>query len=128
MDNPGAGAAGGIAFGLMAALGARLVPGAELTADWLDFDARLAAADLVLTGEGAFDASSLQGKGPGAVVQRALALGKTVHVFAGMLAPSVHPPSVPCHAISPAGGPAAEILARAAGLLQQKVAAVFAGP
>ena len=80
---PGAGAAGGIAFGLMAAAGATFCPGFDFVASWLDLDRRLAAADVVLTGEGRFDDSSLSGKGPGTVAQRALALGKAVHVFAG---------------------------------------------
>ena len=83
MDTPGAGAAGGLSFGLMAGAGAQLLAGFDLVAAWLDLDARLAAADMVITGEGRFDESSLSGKGPGAVAARALALGKPVHVFAG---------------------------------------------
>jgi glycerate kinase len=83
MDAPGAGAAGGVPFGLMTALSAELLPGAELVSAWLDLDTRLAAADLVITGEGRFDESSLRGKGPGAIVSRALAFGLPVHVFAG---------------------------------------------
>ena len=86
MDAPGAGAAGGIAFGLMAAAGARLLSGFDLVSAWLDLERRIAAADLVFTGEGRFDASSLTGKGPGAVARRALALGKPVQVFAGQVA------------------------------------------
>src|ERR1035438_7125350 len=50
----GAGAAGGIAFGLMAAAGARLLPGFDLVASWLDLDARLAAGGIVVTGGGGF--------------------------------------------------------------------------
>lgn len=101
---PGAGAAGGTAFGLACAAGAQLVPGADLVAAWLELDARLAAADLVLTGEGCFDDSSLTGKGPGAVVRRALALGKAVHVFAGRLAVTSPPPAgLHLHAITPPG-------------------------
>jgi glycerate kinase len=52
MAFPGAGAAGGIAFGLMAGTGARLLPGSSLVSTWLDLERRLAAADLVITGEG----------------------------------------------------------------------------
>ncbi|MEZ0265995.1 MAG: glycerate kinase, partial [Phycisphaerae bacterium] len=59
---PGAGAAGGLGFGLMAFLGARLEPGFALVARAVGLDARVARADLVLTGEGRLDASSLHGK------------------------------------------------------------------
>lgn len=103
MAAPGAGAAGGIAFGLMAATGAELLPGSDLVSTWLDLEGRLAAADLVLTGEGRFDDSSLSGKGPGALALRALALGKTVHVLAGQSAVTTLPPGLAVHAITPAG-------------------------
>ncbi len=113
MDLPGAGAAGGIAFGLMAAARATLLPGFDLVADWLDLEARLAAADLVITGEGRFDDSSLSGKGPGAVAARALALGKPVQVFAGQVTVTDPRPGLTLHAITPAGQPLAEALRRA---------------
>ena len=80
---PGAGAAGGIAFGLMVAAGAKLVPGFDLVSDWLDLPARIAQADLIITGEGRFDATSLGGKGPGSLVREAQRLGKPAHVFSG---------------------------------------------
>lgn len=80
---PGAGAAGGISFGLRTAARAQLVPGFELVSRWLDLEACLSAADLVITGEGRFDRTSLGGKGPGAVVARARAKGNTAVVFAG---------------------------------------------
>lgn len=80
---PGAGAAGGIAFGLMVACGARLTPGFDLVADWLRLPEHLANADLVITGEGCFDRSSLSGKGPGSLVHETAALGKATDIFAG---------------------------------------------
>jgi glycerate kinase len=82
----GAGAAGGIAFGLNAAVGARLVPGSALVEAWLGLDARVNAADWVLTGEGRFDASSWSGKGPGALVRAAQRRGRRWVVFAGSVA------------------------------------------
>ncbi len=103
METPGAGAAGGISFGFMAAANAQLIPGYELVSAWLDLDARLAAADLVITGEGRFDDSSLNGKGPGAVAARALALGKPVHVFAGSATVANPPANLTLHSITPAG-------------------------
>lgn len=109
MDTPGAGAAGGISFGLMAGANAQLLSGFDLVTAWLDLEAKLAAADLVITGEGRFDASSLEGKGPGAVAARALALGKAVHVFAGAV---TAPPrdQLALHAITPVGIPLAQAL------------------
>lgn len=125
MDAPGAGAAGGISFGLMAAAGARLLPGFELVSAWLDLETHLARAELVITGEGRFDATSLQGKGPGAVAARALALGKTVHVFAGQAAVAEPPPRLSLHSITPAGLPLAEALPRGAEFLAAAVRRVF---
>jgi glycerate kinase len=127
--SPGAGAAGGIAFGFMTAAGARLLPGADFVAAWLDVEAKLAATDFVITGEGRFDESSLSGKGPGALALRALALGKPVHVFAGQIAPPPKPPAaLHLHAITPAGMPLAEALVAAPQLLKQAVQTTFAAP
>jgi glycerate kinase len=87
----GSGAAGGTAFGLICAAHAQLLPGFALVAAWLDLDTRLAAADLVVTGEGRFDASSLGGKGPGAILTRGLSAKKRVHLFAGQIvSPTAH--------------------------------------
>jgi glycerate kinase len=66
----GAGAAGGLSGGL-AALGGTLVPGFGLVADLVDLQARLARADLVVTGEGHLDAPSLEGKVVGGVIAMA---------------------------------------------------------
>lgn len=123
---PGAGAAGGIAFGLMAATGARLVPGFELVSDWLCVAERLAVADLVITGEGRFDDSSLQGKGPGSLVRTALALGKPAHVFAGRI-DAKHTPGVTLHEVSPRDVPLAEALPKAGEWLRKRVAQAFGG-
>lgn len=58
----GSGAAGGLGYGLAAALGARLVPGARTVAGLIRLDAALADADVVVTGEGRLDATTAQGK------------------------------------------------------------------
>lgn len=70
-DAPGAGAAGGLGFGLAAFLGAERAPGASFILDTLSFDARAAAADLVITGEGSMDLQTTQGKACFVVAQRA---------------------------------------------------------
>jgi glycerate kinase len=64
---PGAGAAGGLAGGLLA-LGARIEPGFHLVAELVDLDARLHGADLAVTGEGHLDPPSFEGKVPGGVL------------------------------------------------------------
>jgi len=123
---PGAGAAGGIAFGLQCAAGAAMLPGFEFVAAWFDLEARLAAADVVLTGEGRFDESSLEGKGPGAIVRRALALGKPVHVFSGQIAVPQPPVGLHLHAITSIGTPLSQALAETATNLTTTVRQVFA--
>jgi glycerate kinase len=67
---PGAGAAGGLGFGFAAFLGARIVPGFELFARQTQLQRRLCEADLVITGEGALDRSTLMGKGVGEIGRR----------------------------------------------------------
>jgi glycerate kinase len=67
---PGAGAAGGLGFGLMSFLGARAEPGFELFARFAKLGARLRAADLVITGEGEIDDSTFMGKGVGEIARR----------------------------------------------------------
>jgi glycerate kinase len=79
---PGAGAAGGLGAAL-AALGAELVPGAATVLDLLGFDERLAGFDLVVTGEGAVDDTTAEGKAPGEVARRAAAAGVRCVVFGG---------------------------------------------
>jgi len=79
----GGGAAGGLAAGLVAFLGAQIVSGFDVVAEATHLADRLAAADLVITGEGSFDSQSSQGKVTGRVIEMAKAAGKTVWVFAG---------------------------------------------
>lgn len=61
-DLPGAGAAGGIGFGLLSFLNARLRPGIEVVLEAAHFAEKLETADLVLTAEGALDEQTLNGK------------------------------------------------------------------
>ena len=81
---PGAGAAGGLGFGL-AVLGARVLPGAQVVADAVGLGPRAAAADLLVTGEGALDWQSLHGKVVSAVARQGLAAGVPVVVVAGQV-------------------------------------------
>lgn len=84
-DIPGAGAAGGLGYGMMAFCGAELVSGFDLVAEAIQLSERIAAADLVITGEGRLDAQTLHGKGPVGVAQMARAMGKPVAAFAGAI-------------------------------------------
>ncbi len=82
----GAGAAGGLAGGL-AAIGAQLVPGFEAVAEAVGLEAAFDGADLVVTGEGKLDPSSLEGKVVGGVLGWAAELGVPhVAVIAGQVA------------------------------------------
>ncbi len=124
IDLPGAGAAGGLGFGLMAAARAQLLPGFDLVSAWLDLAPKISVADLVITGEGRFDESSLTGKGPGAIAAQAIALGKRVHVFAG----AVRAPArdgLTLHAITAEGTPLTEALRAAEQNLSSHIAATF---
>ncbi|MFZ0996255.1 MAG: glycerate kinase [Candidatus Dormiibacterota bacterium] len=69
-ERPGAGAAGGAAFGLSAFCGARLEKGASLVASLVGLDTALDETDVVITGEGHFDETSLSGKVTGEVLRR----------------------------------------------------------
>ena len=81
-DLPGSGAAGGLAGGLAAA-GARLLPGFDVVADALALPERIAAADLVVTGEGTLDAESFEGKAGGGVIELASEAAVPVLIVAG---------------------------------------------
>jgi glycerate kinase len=81
-DAPGAGAAGGTAFGFATAWGATIVSGADYLARLTGLDAALATCDVLVTGEGRFDAQSVNGKVVGRLLDKAH--GRTV-VIAGQL-------------------------------------------
>ena len=86
-DLAGAGAAGGLGFGLLSFAGAELKPGFQLVADVLGLDAAVARADVVLTGEGSLDLQSLEGKVPIGVAGLARRHDRFVFAFAGRVAP-----------------------------------------
>jgi len=82
-QRPGAGAAGGLGAAL-ASLGAELVPGAALVLDLVGFDP--SAYDVVVTGEGAVDATTVRGKAPAEIARRCRAAGVRCVVFGGVVA------------------------------------------
>lgn len=84
-DLPGAGAAGGLGWGLVTFLHARIRPGADLVMDLIGLPAALRRADLVLTGEGKLDAQSRYGKGPVALATLANRHGVPTVAVAGVV-------------------------------------------
>jgi glycerate kinase len=82
---PGAGAAGGIGAGLIAFLDAELRRGAQLVAEVVGLEKRIAAADLVITGEGRLDAQTAYGKTVATVARLARAQGRPVVALAGRI-------------------------------------------
>lgn len=79
---PGAGAAGGLGYGLML-LGGHRVSGVQAVLDAVGFDALVQTTDLVITGEGTFDWQSLRGKVVSGVAEAALAWARPTVVIAG---------------------------------------------
>ena len=117
---PGAGAAGGLGAAIVA-LGGELVSGADVVFERIDFRGLVRGADLVVTGEGKVDRSSLEGKAVGEVVRVCQEEGVRCALFAGLIDAS--PPGVEVHALSGDSRRAAddlvelgERLARAVGL------------
>lgn len=85
---PGAGAAGGLGFGLARFLGARFAPGFELIARRGGLARRLTAADCVITGEGAIDRSTAMGKGVGQLAELCHRHGVPCIGLAGVVKPA----------------------------------------
>jgi len=82
-DKPGAGAAGGISFGLMSFCGATIRPGFDVVAESIGLEAKMKDVDLVITGEGSLDRQTLEGKTPAGVARLARKLGKRVFAIVG---------------------------------------------
>jgi glycerate kinase len=90
-DQPRCGAAGGMSAGLHAALGAKLVGGADLILNVLGFRTRITGADLVLTGEGHLDSTTLSGKVVLRVAEAARAVGVPAIAVVGGMDPGGEP-------------------------------------
>jgi len=82
-DKPGAGAAGGLGFGLMSFCGAQIRPGFDVVAEAVGLESKMKVVDVVITGEGSLDRQTLQGKTPAGVARLARKLGKKVFAIAG---------------------------------------------
>jgi glycerate kinase len=82
-DKPGAGAAGGLGFGLMSFCAAIIRPGFDVVAEAVGLESKMKDVDVVITGEGSLDRQTLQGKTPAGVARLARKLGKKVLAIAG---------------------------------------------
>ncbi len=82
-NEPGAGAAGGLGFGLMSFCGAKIWPGFDVVAETVGLEAKVEDADIVITGEGSLDRQTLEGKTPVGVARLARKLGKRVFAMVG---------------------------------------------
>lgn len=121
---PGAGAAGGLGFGLMHFTGAKLVSGFDLLADLLKLEDRVTAASHVVTGEGSIDHQSLSGKGPVALAKLAARHGIPVTGFCGMTDQAARDSGIfeSLHALADSGLPLEKLIAEAGPLLTTMVA------
>src|SRR6266487_5178560 len=82
-DRPGAGAAGGLGFGLMSFCSATIRPGFDVVAEAVGLRSKMKGVDVVITGEGSLDRQTLEGKTPAGVARLARKLGKKVFAIAG---------------------------------------------
>jgi len=89
-NNPGAGAAGGLGFGLMSFCSGELRPGFDVVADAVELHEKIRSADVVITGEGKLDRQTLEGKAPAGVARLARKFGKRVFAVVGRAAPDQH--------------------------------------
>ena len=108
---PGAGAAGGTGYGFAAAWGAGITPGAAELCRIVGLDRELGRADLVLTGEGGYDATSGDGKITGTVLAAAARAGVPAAVVAGVMAADPPPGVAAAVALDALAGGAAAAMA-----------------
>jgi glycerate 2-kinase len=90
-DERGAGAAGGLGFGLMSFCGATIRPGFDVVAESIGLEATMKDVDLVITGEGSLDRQTLEGKTPAGVARCARKLGKRVYAIVGRATDEAEP-------------------------------------
>lgn len=82
-DLPGAGAAGGCGFGVMAFCRSEMESGFDIVAEIVNLESAVRDADILVTGEGKLDAQTLEGKAPAGVARLARKAGKRVFAIVG---------------------------------------------
>jgi glycerate kinase len=128
-ETPGAGAAGGLGYGLLSFCGAELRSGFETLAEILQLEKEIASSDLVITGEGRLDTQTLEGKGPAGIAALARKHGKPVIALAGAVSddPRIAAVFDRVFAATPEGMPLGEALRNASGLLANCASRAVAG-
>ena len=121
-DEPGAGAAGGLGFGLMSFCGAKIRPGFDVVAEAVELKEKMKDIDLVITGEGSLDRQTLEGKTPAGVARLARKLGKRVFAIVGRATEDREARELfdGVYELAQAGMSEQENMARAAELLREK--------
>ena len=128
LQSPSMGAAGGIGFGLKTCYNAQIIGGFNLIWHWLGLEEKITHTDILITGEGRFDTSSLEGKGPGCLVEEATKLKKATYVFAGQIEKALFEHSlehVNLLEITPTGTKTAHALKNARDFLSQALVQTF---
>jgi glycerate kinase len=121
-ETPGAGAAGGIGFGLMSFCGAKLRSGFEVVAELTGLEARITSSEVVVTGEGNLDVQTWNGKAPAGVAALARQHGKRVFAIVGQAsgAGEAHARFDGVHSLVRAGISVEESMRRAVELLRER--------
>ncbi|MGN0561601.1 MAG: glycerate kinase [Candidatus Fimenecus sp.] len=121
---PSMGAAGGLCGGLYAAFGGTVQSGFEMLADLTDLEKKIAAADLVLTGEGRTDRQTVFGKLPARVAMHAAKYGVPCVLISGDISPDFDATAAGFSAVIPLESPemtAAYSIAHAQELLEEAI-------
>jgi glycerate 2-kinase len=121
-EMPGAGAAGGLGFGLMSFCGAIMKPGFDVVAEFIGLRSAIEKADVVITGEGRLDEQTLEGKAPAGVARLAREAGKRVFAIVGRASetPAVRALFDAILVLARDAIPPEESIVRAADLLQER--------
>jgi glycerate kinase len=121
-NEPGAGAAGGLGFGLMSFCGAKIRPGFSVVSEAVGLESKIKAVDFVITGEGSLDRQTLEGKTPAGVARLARKLGKRVFAIVGRASDDREVREIfdAVYVLSRPGLSEAEQMAHAAGFLREK--------
>ncbi len=90
IDKAGCGAAGGVGFGLNLISNAHFISGFKLIKNWLQLSDKIKNSELILTGEGSFDQSSFNGKGPAELLLTASKYQKKIYIFAGNISKNLN--------------------------------------
>ena len=121
-EKPGAGAAGGLGFGLMSFSGATIRPGFDIVAEAVELESKMKDTDIVVTGEGSLDVQTLEGKASAGIATMARKLGKRVYAIAGQTSEDreVHETFDGVYTLAERGVSEQESIKRAAELLRER--------